>query len=148
MGISLGVFNTIEKPPNLDASRAQNLWTLNEDRKAILLLCGRIKFNNPHHTSLSTFGLIMILVFSGVLMLASLIALCLPAMPKINTWRPIRDWKRDDALALLAKTNDEVREISLLKVQCFAIASDFSRVVNDVWSIFLKSISRSFKFKG
>ncbi|KAH7333114.1 hypothetical protein BKA65DRAFT_479680 [Rhexocercosporidium sp. MPI-PUGE-AT-0058] len=99
--LQLGIFNTIERPLGLDDTRTFNFFAV-EGREAIYNLCGRIKFNDPNHTSLSTFGLILILVFSLFLMFASLMGTLLPLIPFVKRWRPLVEWERDDALALLA----------------------------------------------
>lgn len=75
--LQLGVFNTIERPLGLDESRTFNIFAL-PGREAIYNICGHIKFNDPHHTSLSTLGLVMILAFSLFLMLASFGCMLLP----------------------------------------------------------------------
>ncbi|KAH9212741.1 hypothetical protein DL95DRAFT_303675 [Leptodontidium sp. 2 PMI_412] len=100
--LQLGIFNTIERPLGLDDTKAFNFFAL-EGNEAIYNICGRIKFNDPNHTSLSTFGLIMILVFSLSLMLASFVGILLPLIPFVKRWRPLLEWERDDALALLVR---------------------------------------------
>lgn len=101
------ILNTVDRPVNLDESRATNMWAT-EKNKVLLRLCGRIKFRSPHHTSLSTFGLIMILVFSGVLMLGSFVGMFLPSIRWTRSWKPIVEWQRDEVLALLEKTKEQV----------------------------------------
>ncbi|KAH8659284.1 hypothetical protein BGZ60DRAFT_121531 [Tricladium varicosporioides] len=100
--LQLEIFNTIERPQNVDQSRAVNIWKTNYE--PLLTLCGRIKFRSPSHTSLSTFGLIMILVFSGVLMLGSLVGIVLPTTRWTRRWKTVIGWKRDEVLVLLEKT--------------------------------------------
>ncbi|KAH6662277.1 hypothetical protein B0J14DRAFT_707742 [Halenospora varia] len=104
--LQLEILNTIDKPANLNASRAQNLWAT-ERYKLMLNLCGRIKFRSPDHTSLSAFGLIMILVFSGVLLLGSGIGTGLFWIPWTRSWKSVVEWRRDEVLALLEETKEE-----------------------------------------
>ncbi|KAH6666348.1 hypothetical protein B0J14DRAFT_201246 [Halenospora varia] len=103
--LQLEIFNTIERPQNVDENRVVNIWKTNYE--PLLTVCGRIKFKSPNHTSLSTFGLIMILVFSAVLMLGSLIGMILPTTRWTRRWKTVIDWRRDEVLALLEKTKDQ-----------------------------------------
>ena len=144
--LQLGIFNTIERPLGLDDTKAYNFFAV-KGREAIYNICGRIKFNDPYHTSLSTFGLAMILAFSLSLMLASFAGMLLPLIPYVyllncsyptehstcpsysskfralitacipafissiiltsprfvERWKPLVEWERDDALALLVR---------------------------------------------
>lgn len=100
--LQLAIIETIDRPINLDETRAKNAW--GGANSALLNLCGRIKFRSSNHTSLSTFGLIMILVFSGVLMLGSVFGMGLYAVPWTKRWRIVVEWERDGVLSLLQLT--------------------------------------------
>jgi hypothetical protein len=89
----------------------------------------------------------MILVFSGVLMVGSLIALCLPLIPWINRWRPIADWKRDDVLAFLEKTRDEVRNI-FSEAGGFAMEPYNPHLVSPVWNMLNTDLSQISGYEG
>lgn len=105
--LQLEVMNTVDRPRNLDETRAYNLWAT-EDYKVILNLCGRIKFRSSDHTSLSAFGLVMILVFSGTLMISSFLGMGLYTIPWTKQWRFVAEWQRDEVLNTLARTNEPV----------------------------------------
>lgn len=105
--LQLEILNTIDKPANLDESMAKNMWAA-ERFIGFQALCGRIKFRSPGHTSLSAFGLVMILVFSGVLLLVSGFVTGLYRMKWMGKWRVVGDWKRDEVLNLLKNAREEV----------------------------------------
>jgi hypothetical protein len=65
--LQLELFNTIEKPPQLDADRAVNLWVTHN----LTGMCGKVKFNSAGHTTLSALGLGLVLGLSGLLVAAS-----------------------------------------------------------------------------
>jgi hypothetical protein len=112
--LQLAIFNTIERPANLDAFRATNLWQ-QPKYKLLLSTCGRIKYKDPHHTSLSTFGLIMILVFSGVILFGSFIAMILPSNMWTKRWIAVMEWQRDEVLALVERREEQVRPTNAFK---------------------------------
>lgn len=103
----LEIFNTIERPQYIDEKRAVNAW---DDANTLPLktICGRIKFRSPNHTSISSLGLILILTFSGILMIWSLIGLLLSSIKWTKQWTFVIEWERDDMLALLSKIEDNV----------------------------------------
>jgi hypothetical protein len=108
--LQLGIFNTIDRPANLDATRAYNSWE--RDFRPLLRLCGRVKLTDSHHTSLSTLGIAIVLAFSGLLALASLVGMSLAWFPCTKKWKFVARWQQNEVLALLAKTRlgSEVEE--------------------------------------
>lgn len=107
--MQLEIFNTIDIPVNLDPTRSTNAWATLADG-IMLKACGKVKFRDPNHTSLSTFGLIMILVFSGALMVASGLAMGATGWENRWTqkWKFVGQWQRDEVLTLLENTSDRV----------------------------------------
>jgi hypothetical protein len=100
------MFNTIERPKNVDEQRAENTWAGNQ--AVLQQLCGRVKFRSSRHTSISALGLVLIVSFSGLLMLISFAETSLPFIRRSKRWRFIVEWERDDMLALLSKAETEV----------------------------------------
>ncbi|KAL5314225.1 hypothetical protein ACEPPN_018650 [Leptodophora sp. 'Broadleaf-Isolate-01'] len=100
--LQLGIFNTIDRPANVDATRAYNSWE--RDFRPLLWLCGRVKLTDSHHTSLSTLGISIVLAFSGFLALASLVGMSLAWFPCTKKWKFVARWQQNEVLALLAKT--------------------------------------------
>lgn len=113
--LQLEILNTIDKPQNLDESMAKNQWATGA-LSGMQTLCGRIKFRSPGHTSLSALGLVMILVFSGVLLLVSGMGAGLYWLEWMGRWSVVREWRRDEVLALLSNTK-EVRSKALLPMK-------------------------------
>lgn len=105
--LQLETLNTIQKPANLDASHAVNTWSKGE-MGTLHVLCGRMKFRSPVHTSLSTFGLAMIIASSGLLLLGSGIVAALLSNPRMQRWRVVEEWRRDDVLMLLEGSKQQV----------------------------------------
>jgi hypothetical protein len=94
------IFNTIEKPPGLDDKRAHNSWNQEE----IKMFCGSIKFQSPSHMSLSVAGILMVVLFSFTLTVASFIDVLL-ASSQLRGIFPITvvEWEKNENLALLNK---------------------------------------------
>ena len=82
--LQLEIFNTIEKPPGVDDSIAYNRWEGTKLKD--LCVCGRIKLYSPGHTTLSTVGIIVILVVVALLILGS-------AVDTVLGWLPM-DWAK------------------------------------------------------
>ncbi|KAK6338527.1 hypothetical protein TWF730_002590 [Orbilia blumenaviensis] len=102
----LETLNSIDIPPNVDVNRASNLWE-EVDRRSLKALCGRVKFRDPNHTSMTLFGIAFILAGAGFLALVSLCAMILQNTPLMKYKHPrISDWYRDEVLALLEGTQD------------------------------------------
>ena len=103
--LQIEIFNTIEKPPTLDDERAQNAW----DQDDIKLFCGNIKFRSPSHTSLSAAGILVVLLCSFTLTVASFIDLLL-ALSWLRGIFPIIvfGWKENENLELLNKAVNRV----------------------------------------
>jgi hypothetical protein len=101
--LQLGIFDTIDRPANLDASRTFNSWQQPEF-KSLLQLCGRVKFRDPNHTSLSTLGLAIVIAFSILLLLASVLGMSLAWLPGTKKWNFVAKWQQNEVLALLSKT--------------------------------------------
>lgn len=101
------VFNSIERPADMDSSRVFNTWEkgIDQNSTSLMGLCGRVKFKDPSHTSLSTLGIAIVIGFSGLLTLASLMGALLPIMKWTKKWKFVEKWQRDEVLSLLAATN-------------------------------------------
>lgn len=78
--LQLDVYKTIEKPENLDATAVQNKWSLGETPLKNVL-CGRIKFVSPNHTSSSFFGIMLTLTLSFSLIVLSFFEVFIDRIP-------------------------------------------------------------------
>ncbi|KAK2744268.1 hypothetical protein FQN57_004353 [Myotisia sp. PD_48] len=95
--IQLGVFRLI-KIPNLDVTNIYNLW---DEFPILKPTCSLIKFNSSEHTTLSTIGVMMVLICSVLLTIISYWELLLPkCFPK----KVLASWNKDDNLELLEVT--------------------------------------------
>jgi hypothetical protein len=107
--LQLEVFNTIEKPPSVDASQAINSWNGN----SLKSLCGRVKFHSPNFTTLSTTGICVILGFVSLLIVLSFVDVVMSWIPSAWARRLTSDWNRLENLKLLEELTawwDEIGE--------------------------------------
>lgn len=101
--LQLEVFNTIEKPPGIDESIAYNFW----QGTPLQDFCGKVKFYSPNHTSLSTVGIIIILVTVVLLTLGSIVDTVLDWIPMSWARNLIREWNRLEYLKLLEEAEKQ-----------------------------------------
>ena len=95
--LQLAVFNTIEKPPSVNASQAVNQW----EGTGLKKLCGRVKFHSPSHTTLSTTGVAVVLGLVGLLTVLSFVDVVLGWVPTAWARGSTKDWNRLENLKLL-----------------------------------------------
>lgn len=100
--LQLEIFGTVEKPPGVNSNSVVNRWDTDKF-KALKVLCGRVKFRSPGHTSLSTLGLGLILGVSGVLVLLSFADVVVPWLLRSSGYE-FREWEQTDMLKLLKRT--------------------------------------------
>ncbi|KAM0424891.1 hypothetical protein ACHAPT_009947 [Fusarium lateritium] len=99
--LQLDMYKTIERPDGLDGDSIINAWS---DPSAGLIqdmLCGKIKFRSPNHTSLSFVGIMMVVVVSLVLIVLSFFDVFITLLP--TRWRGNRVllWASSENLVLL-----------------------------------------------
>lgn len=103
--IQLEVFNTIERPVNVDPNRSENSW----GEELSSALCGNIKFRSANHTSLSVAGIVAILLSVAILTIISFFDQFLASRFLRGRFRNfISAWEETENLALLKKTMNEV----------------------------------------
>lgn len=95
--LQLGLFNTVEKPVGVSTAEAENYW----DRYNLKGLCGRIKFHSPEHATLSKTGIIIVIVFVGVLMLGSFLDVVLGWIPAAWAGKLVKEWEEMENVVLL-----------------------------------------------
>ena len=99
--LQLELFNTIERPPHLDAARAHNTWT----GTPLMHLCGRVKFNSPDHMSLSALGLGLILALAVLLIAVSFVdevaVWALNKSERRSKRRGVGAWEQTEMFSLL-----------------------------------------------
>ena len=100
--MQLEVFDTIEKPPGLNAEITENTWQTTN--KVLLNLCGKVKFRSATHTSLSVVGLAVVVGVAGFLMIASFIDL--PAQSFCKNQQFIQCWNATENLELVRNIED------------------------------------------
>ncbi|KAF2820659.1 hypothetical protein CC86DRAFT_428437 [Ophiobolus disseminans] len=105
--MQLAVFNTIEKPPGVDAAQAVNQW----DGTSLTNLCGRVKFQSRSHTTLSTTGVAVVLGFVLVLTILSFVDVVFGCVPGAWARRMTRDWNRLENLRMLEELEGWWREV-------------------------------------
>ena len=104
--LQLEIFNTIERPADVDPARSRNIWADND--KFLKVLCGFIKFRSAGHTSLSTIGILVILLCTMILTLISFLdQLMASRFLRGRFWHFLSAWEQTENLALL-KAIDEV----------------------------------------
>lgn len=104
--VQLEIFNTIERPVDVDPERNSNSWAGNDD--VLKALCGCIKFRSAGHTSLSTTGIVVILLCTMILTLISFLDQLMASRFLRGRFRHfLSAWDQTENLALL-KTIDEV----------------------------------------
>lgn len=120
--LQLGLFNTIEKPAGVSTAEAENAWDRFKTSDFKLGMCGRIKYNSAEHATLSALGIIIVLVFVGVLTLGSFLDVILGWVPAVWAQKMVEEWEEMESVTLLeelerlreriARFNDphEVRE--------------------------------------
>ncbi|KAF2432316.1 hypothetical protein EJ08DRAFT_677547 [Tothia fuscella] len=82
--LQLHVFESIEKPTHVNERFANNNW----DGRNFTRLCGRVKIRSPDHSSLSTIGIIVVLVGAATLVIISFFDVVVENVPR---------WKRSPA---------------------------------------------------
>jgi hypothetical protein len=97
----LELFQSIEKPPQLDTTRLQNMWA----GTAATWLCGRIKYHSAGHMSLSFFGIMTAVVVSVLLIVLSFFEVIF-SKPIGKWWPGYRHWQGSENLALLRHRED------------------------------------------
>lgn len=106
--VQLEVFNTIEKPAHVDPARSQNLWA--DDELALKIFCGWIKFRSASHTSLSTTGILVIILCTVILTIMSFFDHLIASRFLRGRFQHfISVWEENENLALLNRTMSEVR---------------------------------------
>ncbi|KAH7394528.1 hypothetical protein BKA66DRAFT_567464 [Pyrenochaeta sp. MPI-SDFR-AT-0127] len=105
--LQLGIFNTIEKPPGVNVSQAINQW----EGTSLKGLCGRVKFHSASHTTLSTMGIIVVLVVVIFLTLASSLDVILGWLPFAWARKLATDWENLENLKLLEELEGWWKEI-------------------------------------
>jgi hypothetical protein len=95
--MQLSVFNTIQLPSSIDRSLLYNLW----DGGPLNRLCGRVKFQSADHSSLSTLGIVIVLVISALLTFGSYLDVAAENIPKFREKQAMADWRANEKLALL-----------------------------------------------
>ncbi len=107
--LQLEVFNTIEKPPSVDAESAQNLWAA---QPSLLRLCGRVKFRSVDHTTLSTIGVVVVLVVSCFLTVLSFFDVVVERCFRKRHSTLVSDWVDSENLTLLEKSERQRKKSS------------------------------------
>lgn len=103
--IQLEIFNTVERPVNVDPKQSKNGW----EEGLQLVLCGNIKFRSANHTSLSVAGIAAILLCTIVLTTISFFDLLLASRFLRGRFQNfISPWEETENLALLKKTMNVV----------------------------------------
>ena len=106
--VQLAVFNTIEKSVHVDAERSRNLWA--DDDIVLNGFCGCIKFRSARHTSLSTTGIMVILLCTLTLTFISFLDQLIASRFLRGRFQHfISVWEETENLALLNRTMNEVR---------------------------------------
>ncbi|KAK6513405.1 hypothetical protein TWF281_005031 [Arthrobotrys megalospora] len=105
--IQLETIDSIEAPKNFNLEQLKNAWAegTEDGSLGLRVLCGRVKFRDPNHTSMSTLGIAGILAVAGALVLASFAVLVWQQVGPKDA-RAIADWRRDEVLSLLDATED------------------------------------------
>ena len=93
--LQLELFNTIERPPSLDMTRAHNVWA----GTPLMKLCGTVKFNSPDHMSLSALGL-------GLILALAVLLIALSFTDMVVVWalrkkRVLNSWEETEIFSLL-----------------------------------------------
>ncbi|KAJ4214100.1 hypothetical protein NW759_010626 [Fusarium solani] len=98
--LQLEIYKTIEKHGGRSLG-AMNMWADLPNGSIQDILCGRIKFRSPNHTSLSFVGVVAVVVVSSVLILLSFFEVLIGLIPA--KWRGNRVllWASSGNLALL-----------------------------------------------
>ena len=103
--LQLEIFNTIERPLNVDPERTHNM---SEDFPS-LPLCGNIKFRSASHTSLSTTGIVVILLVTAILTILSFLDQLMASRFLRGRFHTITSaWEETENVALLKRTMNEV----------------------------------------
>lgn len=103
----LAIFNTIEKSIHVDAEKSRNLWADDDDISNEF--CGCIKFRSASHTSLSTIGIMVILLCTlGLTLISFLDQLIASRFLRGRFQHFISAWEETENLALLKRTMNEV----------------------------------------
>lgn len=98
--MQLEVFNTIERPGDVDPDRTQNIWGKDVTR----YLCGNVKFRSADHTSLSVAGIVAIVSCAALLTIISFLdQLIASKFLRSRFSNFISTWEETENLALLKK---------------------------------------------
>jgi hypothetical protein len=105
--IQLDIFSTIERRADVDPERTYNLW----DAETLDLFCGNVKFRSSNHTSLSTAGIVVILLCTAILTLISFLDQVV-ASRFLRRWSQnfIAPWEETEILALLNTIHEVSKE--------------------------------------
>lgn len=107
--VQLEIFNTIEKPADVDPERSRNAWADSSER-VLKENCGCIKFRSANYTSLSTTGIVVILLCTLILTLISFLDQLLPSSRIFGKrfQHLFSAWEETENLALLKRSMNEV----------------------------------------
>lgn len=109
--VQIEIFNTIERPIDVDPERTQNIWA----KDVTSALCGNIKFRSANYTSLSTTGIIVILLGATILTMISFLDQLLASRFLVDRFQKlISAWEETENLALLKQTSVEVSMKNLI----------------------------------
>jgi hypothetical protein len=108
--LQLGIFHSIEIPAALDPSIATNQW--DGDTADLKLLCGRVTYRSPRHSSLSFFGVMFVVVVSSTLIVLSFFETFLGSLLKKWSAPRMAAWDNVEILALL----DEKVQMELVAI--------------------------------
>ncbi|RTE76467.1 hypothetical protein BHE90_009036 [Fusarium euwallaceae] len=99
--LQLDIYKTIEKHDGRSIEGAMNMWADLGSGSVQDMLCGKIKFRSPNHTSLSFTGVIVVVAVSSVLITLSFFEVFVDLIPA--KWRGDRVlvWASSENLALL-----------------------------------------------
>lgn len=101
-------FVSVDGSNVIDGIQLANLWDTPQFAQ-LKHLCGLVKFRDSSHTSMSVFGIFLIIGFCTLLIVVSLTVLVLQEIPPTKAkFQIVQDWARDDVLSLLKET--EVRQ--------------------------------------
>ncbi|RSL59383.1 hypothetical protein CEP54_007295 [Fusarium duplospermum] len=99
--LQLDIYKTIERHDGLNVDGAMNVWADLPSGSMQEMLCGKIKFRSPNHTSLSFTGVIVVVVVSSVLIALSFFEVLVDLMPAKWKGNRVLLWAWSENLALL-----------------------------------------------
>lgn len=110
--LQLDVYKTIEKQDGRSIYGAMNTWADLRNGSIQDMLCGKIKFRSPNHTSLSFIGVMVVVVVSSVLIVLSFFEVFVDIMPAKWRGNRVSLWASSENLALLEGKQKLEREAS------------------------------------